>query len=62
VIIGVHVQDAYMAAHGQDSLSLPLDPSIPITYARPVYPYPLKAKYKGKGDPNKAESFVAVKP
>jgi hypothetical protein len=61
-IIGVHVQDGYMAAHSQDSLSLPLDPSIPITYARPVYPYPLNAIYKGKGDPSKAESFAAVKP
>jgi hypothetical protein len=62
MIIGVHVQDNYMAAHAQDSLSLPLDPSVPIAYARPVYPYPLNAKYKGRGDPNKAESFGPVGP
>lgn len=27
------------------------------TFTRPVYPYPAYAQYKGKGDPNKAESF-----
>ena len=30
------------------------------TFSRPVYPYPLWAKYKGSGDANSASSFVAV--
>jgi hypothetical protein len=30
------------------------------SFSRPVYPYPLWAKYKGYGDPNAASSFVAV--
>lgn len=30
------------------------------TFSRPVYPYPLRARYKGSGDPNDATSFVAV--
>jgi len=29
---------------------------------RPVYPYPAWTKYKGSGDPSKAENFVAVTP
>jgi hypothetical protein len=27
-----------------------------------VYPYPLQAKYKGTGDPDKAENFGPAKP
>jgi hypothetical protein len=38
----------------------PLDSSIPVTFTRAIYPYPVLAKYKGAGDPNKAESFKAV--
>jgi feruloyl esterase len=30
------------------------------SFSRPVYPYPLWAKYKGSGDPNSAGSFIAV--
>lgn len=41
-------------------LKLPLDASIPIGFTRPVYPYPLHAKYKGRGDPNKAENFSSA--
>ena len=29
-------------------------------FTRPVYPFPLRAQYKGKGDPNSASSFKAV--
>lgn len=32
------------------------------TFSRPVYPYPLWAKYAGSGDPNSAASFVPVAP
>jgi feruloyl esterase len=31
-------------------------------FTRPLYPYPAYAKYKGKGDPNKAESFAPALP
>lgn len=39
--------------------SEPLDMS-KAKFTRPVYPYPLRAQYKGKGDPNSASSFKAV--
>lgn len=32
------------------------------TRVRPVYPYPLRAKYKGRGDINRPESFVPAAP
>jgi hypothetical protein len=31
-------------------------------FTRPHYPYPLRAKYKGSGDPNDAKSFEPVSP
>jgi hypothetical protein len=31
-------------------------------FTRPIYPYPTRAKYKGKGDPNRAENFRPVLP
>ena len=33
-----------------------------VKFTRPIYPYPVRARYKGTGDPNKAASFVTVKP
>jgi hypothetical protein len=42
-------------------LRFPLDPSVPITFSRPIYPYPLVAKYRGRGDKNAASSFVAIR-
>jgi hypothetical protein len=43
-------------------LKYPLDPLLPVTSTRPVFPYPAYAKYKGKGDPNSASSFEAEMP
>jgi hypothetical protein len=43
-------------------LLFPLDPSVPVEFTRPVYPYPLHAKYKGSGNPNEAASFVPAGP
>lgn len=43
-------------------LHLPLDSSIPIALTRPLYPYPLYAKYKGSGDSNEAANFIPVSP
>ena len=37
-------------------VKLPLDPSVPVTFTRPMYPYPSYAHYVG-GDPSRAESF-----
>jgi len=33
-----------------------------VTRTRPVFPYPLVARYSGTGDPNSAESFTAARP
>lgn len=33
-----------------------------VKFTRPIYPYPVRARYRGSGDPNKAASFVPVKP
>ncbi len=33
-----------------------------VTRSRPVFPYPLVARYNGSGDPNSADSFTAVAP
>lgn len=55
VMIGAHVKD--LPKYGSYGLKTPLDPSTPIDFTRPVYPYPLHAMYKGRGDPNKAENF-----
>lgn len=37
--------------------SFPLDPQR-IQFTRPVYPYPIGAKYTGRGDPNDAANFT----
>jgi feruloyl esterase len=38
----------------------PWNPKIPVAFTRPIYPYPIRAKYKGRGDPNDAANFVPV--
>jgi feruloyl esterase len=60
--------DRLIAAHVKDGIprswldQVPsLDPSA-IQFTRPLYPYPLRAKYKGTGDPNDAANFVSVNP
>jgi hypothetical protein len=47
---------------GRPSLwaQIPLEPAVPIAFTRPIYPYPLQAKYKGRGSPNDAVNFVPV--
>lgn len=58
VMIGSHVSDiSYTAAH---FLTFPLDGEAHVTFTRPVYPYPILARYKGSGDPNDAANFKAV--
>jgi feruloyl esterase len=53
--------DRLVAAHlkkadGASPVTFPLDSSI-VAFTRPVYPYPIKAKYLGHGDPNDAANF-----
>ena len=33
-----------------------------VAFTRPVYPYPVQARYKGRGDPGQAESFAPFVP
>ena len=57
--------DMMIAAHPKEESSLrykfPLD-GTNVSFSRPVYPYPLRAKYKGTGDPSDAANFSAAKP
>ena len=43
-------------------LRFPLNPATPISFTRPIYPYPLSAKYKGSGNPDDAANFISVEP
>jgi feruloyl esterase len=77
-MIGAHVDDAYLARLGLSGgggaddrsarftgalmLKVPLSPDIPVTFTRPIYPFPLLAKYKGSGDPTDASNFRPVEP
>jgi feruloyl esterase len=54
-LIGARLMNDSLPAAG----TFPLDVAN-IAFTRPVYPYPLQAKYKGSGDPNKEESFLPV--
>jgi feruloyl esterase len=58
VLIGAHVQG--ISRGNVFTLKFPLDPAVSVSYTRPVYPYPLRAKYKGAGDQNDAKNFTAV--
>jgi len=55
VMIGAHLRDSSRAP-----LRMPMDPATSVTFTRPVYPYPLHAKYKGTGDRNDAANFAPV--
>ena len=33
-----------------------------VAFTRPIYPYPLRAKYIGSGDPKEAANYKAVGP
>lgn len=56
-IIGSHMKLDKPADAGR--LTFPLDPA-KIEFSRPVYPYPMKARYSGNGDPKDAASFKPV--
>jgi Tannase and feruloyl esterase len=42
-------------------LQFPLEPKT-VEFSRPIYPYPMQAKYIGTGDPTDAANFVPVVP
>lgn len=57
--------DRLVAAHLKKPQSWTLEFPFPleadkVRFTRPVYPYPLRAIYKGSGDPNDAASFAAT--
>ena len=76
MMVGAHVETPYLLVHGPDKtgtvrnrvwsaafrLTYPLGPDVPVSFTRPLYPYPAYARYKGKGNPNDAGSFVPVLP
>jgi feruloyl esterase len=54
-----------LAYHVKDSIRFsPSAQDVPspeaIEFTRPLYPYPLGAKYLGRGDPKSADSFEAA--
>jgi len=54
--------DKLIAYHLKPKESESVVPNVPlargeIEFSRPVYPYPIKAKYLGRGDPNDAANF-----
>jgi hypothetical protein len=59
-MIGAHVRGLNWLQAFQ--LKFPLDPAAPVDFTRPVYPYPLTVKYKGKGNPDDAVNFVSGPP
>lgn len=59
-LIAAHVNDSYLTRHDRSQLKFPLATDVPIDFTRPIYPYPLRAKYKGDGNPADAGSFVPV--
>lgn len=63
-----HAPEALTAAHlrtpratGFEPEPLPVDPAN-VDFTRPLYPYPLRTRYSGSGDPTDAKSFIAVGP
>ncbi|MBI4501185.1 MAG: tannase/feruloyl esterase family alpha/beta hydrolase [Gemmatimonadetes bacterium] len=56
VMIGAHLTGEPGPAY-----KFPLDQS-KVSFTRPVYPYPLQARYQGTGDPNNAANFRPVGP
>ena len=53
--------DPYYVRDVMQRLEFPLNPAH-MKFTRPVFPYPLQARYSGRGDPNDAANFRPVKP
>lgn len=55
VLIGAHVSGLTWAQ--AYNLNIPLAPAVTVAFTRPIYPFPVRAVYKGNGDPTKAENL-----
>jgi len=72
-LLGAHVDRHYLEQQA-DVDGKPTDPwtaalalhfplnRVPVTFTRPVFPFPTLAKYKGTGDPNDAANFRPAAP
>ena len=61
-LIGVHLKtDDPSDTYGFGERGFPLDPST-IRFSRPIYPYPIRTRYLGHGDPKEATSFGRAEP
>lgn len=65
-VIGAHIKSKDLKLDQESDLrelqrrsKFPLDRAN-VEFFRPVYPYPEQARYRGRGDQNKAESFKAT--
>jgi feruloyl esterase len=56
-----HVTPEAFAKYTPTNYFFPL-PAAEVQFSRPVFPYPLQARYKGAGDANDAANFEAVSP
>jgi hypothetical protein len=75
-MVGAHVDTDYLLRQTREEdgsprdrvwtaafhLAYPLDAEVPVTFTRPLYPYPAYAKYTGRGNPNDAQNFAPVMP
>jgi hypothetical protein len=59
-LIGAHLKGINWSAAFK--LKFPLDPATPVSFTRPIYPYPLIATYGAKGNPDDAASFIPIAP
>jgi hypothetical protein len=61
-LIGVHLRtDDPADTYGFGERGFPLDPRT-IEFSRPIYPYPIRTRYLGHGDPKEATSFGPAEP
>jgi Tannase and feruloyl esterase len=56
MMVGAHVKRLTWVEAFQ--LRMPLAPGTPIDFTRPVFPYPVAAKYSGSGDVTHAQSWI----
>jgi hypothetical protein len=59
-LVGAHLR----GTTGRENflLKFPLSPTAAVDFTRPMYPYHLIAKYKGRGNPNAAQNYVPARP
>jgi len=62
-LLSAHLRDnlPHMTISGNPYKDIAFPLAAPLVdFTRPVYPYPIRARYKGTGDPNDAASFLPV--